>query len=77
MSAVKIDVEKIMADYNITKAEVASVLFPNAKYKRKCIQRVITGKQDLKINQINDLAKFLNIDTISLLQIKNNSNGTN
>lgn len=66
----KIDLKKIIKQRELDVAQVASQLFPNNKYSRLALNRVIQGKALLNSAQISKLALIANLDISELYGIK-------
>ena len=56
-----IDVNKIIEHYNLDKDKVAEALFPNNRYKKIALDRILTGKAVIDANQINALSNMIGI----------------
>ena len=67
----KIDLAKIIIKYNLNTDNVAEALFPNNKYKKSALDRILKGKATLDTNQINILANMIGILPQELFMINN------
>lgn len=66
----KIDLKKIIKQRELDVAQVASQLFPNNKYSRLALNRVMQGKALLDSAQISKLALIADLDISELYGIK-------
>lgn len=63
------DINDIIARYKPNIEELASVLFPHAKYPLMAFSRVLEGKTKLDTQQIQNLATFLGVNIYDLFTI--------
>lgn len=61
-----INLNQILTEHNLNVREVAEQLFPNNKYPRLALNRVIAGKASLDADQISKLALFTGRSIASL-----------
>ena len=66
-----IDVNKIIEHYNLDKDKVAEALFPNNRYKKIALDRILTGKAVIDANQINALSDMIGVLPQELYMINN------
>ena len=66
-----INVNKIIEHYNLDKDKVAEALFPNNRYKKIALDRILTGKAVIDANQINALSDMIGVLPQELYMINN------
>lgn len=63
------DLNSIIKEYNLDTAQVASVLYPDVKYPKLAINRVIRGEVSITVEQLENLAKFLGVPPSQLFTL--------
>ena len=56
-----IDVEKIIEHYNLDIDKVAEALFPNIRYKKLALNRILNGEATIDLNQIQALSNMIGV----------------
>lgn len=57
----KFDINKVIEHYNLNVDEVAEALFPNVRYKRSALGRVLSGEATIDTEQIQKLASLAGV----------------
>ena len=66
-----IDVKKIIEHYSLDKDKVAEALFPNIRYKKVALDRILNGQAVIDANQINALSDMIGVLPQELYMINN------
>lgn len=53
------NLKDIMARHNLREDEMAKLLYPDAKYPQKALSRVLDGKAELRVSQLERLSKHI------------------
>ena len=63
------DINQLIAKYNLDTSELAKVLFPNVKYPKQALDRVLKNEAVLDVEQLHFLAKHLGVLVSDLFTI--------
>lgn len=55
------DINSIVENYNLDVDELAKVLFPDAKYPKPALSRILKGESSLSVDQLEKLAAHIGV----------------
>jgi hypothetical protein len=62
----KIDIDELIAKYNLNISELARFVFPDAKYPKHALNRIRKGEAVLDANQLSALATYIGVPVSEL-----------
>lgn len=62
------DIKKVIKKYSLKEEDVADVLFPNVRYKKMALDRVLKGETCLDTKQLQALANLAGVFIFDLFQ---------
>lgn len=68
------NINNVITTYGLDKNELAKVLFPEAKYPMLALSRVLKGKADLSVKQLELTAAFIGIEVAKLFDLRAEDN---
>ena len=60
------DINAVIEEYGVDLNDLASILFPNAKYKKQALDRVRKYESTIDVDQLAKLAEYLGVQTHDL-----------
>jgi hypothetical protein len=60
------DINAVIEEYGIDSNELASILFPNAKYKKQALDRIKKYESTIDVDQLDRLAEHLGVQAQDL-----------
>ena len=72
------DLQKVIDYFGLNKEELERVLFPHQMYKKQALNRVLEGKSQINVEQLEKLAEYIGIfvsDLFSLNTWKGSADG--
>lgn len=66
----RFNLNNIIQEYGLDKNVIASILFPDVKYPRRALTRIIKEKGELSVGQLEKLAQFIGLPVNNLFELK-------
>lgn len=55
------NIKNVIAHYKLNTEDLAKVLFPNVKYPKQALDRILKGEGNLDITQVEELANYIGV----------------